>query len=85
MAMRQFAAQLRIQEPNWEFLSPRTEDVAALTDAFGFRYRPSPAGFDHTVQVSLLDAQGVIRFKHVGALTDEVIRTRIVPLLEAGR
>ena len=33
----------------------------------------------------VIDAQGVIRFKHVGALTDEVIRTRIVPLLEAGR
>lgn len=33
----------------------------------------------------VIDAQGVIRFKHVGALTDEVIRTRIVPLLEPGR
>lgn len=33
----------------------------------------------------VVDAQGVIRFKHVGALTDEIIRTRIVPLLEAGR
>ena len=33
----------------------------------------------------VIAAQGVIRFKHVGALTDEVIRTRIVPLLEAGR
>ena len=30
-------------------------------------------------------AQGVMRFKHVGALTDELIRTRIVPLLEVGR
>ncbi|QTD45979.1 DsbE family thiol:disulfide interchange protein [Ottowia testudinis] len=33
----------------------------------------------------VIDAQGVVRFKHVGALTEEVIRTRIVPLLEAGR
>ena len=33
----------------------------------------------------VIDAQGVMRFKHVGALTDELIRTRIVPLLEVGR
>ena len=33
----------------------------------------------------VIDAQGVIRFKHVGALTEDIIRTRIVPLLEAGR
>ncbi len=33
----------------------------------------------------VIDAEGVVRFKHVGALTDEIIRTRIVPLLEAGR
>ena len=33
----------------------------------------------------VIDARGVIRFKHVGALTDDVIRTRVLPLLEAGR
>ncbi len=33
----------------------------------------------------VIDAQGVIRFKHVGALTDEVIRARVLPLLEAAR
>ena len=81
MAMRQFAAQLRIQEPNWEFLSPRTEDVAALTDAFGFRYRPSPAGFDHTVQVSLLAAQGVIRSQIYGDFSAEMLGEPIRRLL----
>lgn len=57
-ALRQFAAQQRIDEPNWEFLSPAAGDVAALARDFGFRFAPTPLGFDHTLQVSVLDAQG---------------------------
>jgi cytochrome c biogenesis protein CcmG/thiol:disulfide interchange protein DsbE len=30
----------------------------------------------------IIDRQGVIRFKHIGALTPEVIRTRVEPLLK---
>mgnify|MGYP000865965876 CR=1 FL=1 len=33
----------------------------------------------------VIDAQGVIRFKHVGVLTEEVINTRVLPLLKEGR
>jgi protein SCO1 len=57
-ALRQFAAQQRIDAPNWEFLSPAAGDVAALARDFGFSYAPTPIGFDHTLQVSVLDAQG---------------------------
>ncbi|MBL0042047.1 MAG: SCO family protein [Xanthomonadales bacterium] len=81
LAMKMFAAQLRIREPNWEFLSPRPEDVPALTEAYGFRFRPSPAGFDHTVQVSLLDAQGVIRSQVYGDFSAEILGEPIRRLL----
>jgi len=60
LAMRDFAKRLRIKDPNWEFLSPRAEDVAALTRDFGFSYVATPMGFDHTLQVSMLDAEGRI-------------------------
>lgn len=60
LAMRDFAKRLRIKDPNWEFLSPRAEDVAALTRDFGFSYVPTPMGFDHTLQVTLVDADGRI-------------------------
>ncbi len=60
LAMRDFSKRLRIKDPNWEFLSPRAKDVAALTRDFGFSYVPTPMGFDHTLQVSLLDAEGRI-------------------------
>jgi len=81
LAMKMFAAQLRIKEPNWEFLSPRAEDVPRLTGAFGFRFRPSPSGFDHTVQVSLLDAQGVIRTQVYGDFSAEALGEPIRRLL----
>jgi protein SCO1/2 len=59
-AMKAFAAQQRINDPNWDFLSPRAADVAPLTRDFGFSYVPTLAGFEHVAQVSLVDAQGRI-------------------------
>ena len=51
-AMRAFAAQKRIDAPNWEFLSPPPAGVDALTRDFGFSYVATPAGFDHVLPVT---------------------------------
>lgn len=59
-AMKAFAAQHRISRPNWDFLSPPPAAVDQLTREFGFRYEATPAGFEHVLQVSLVDAQGRI-------------------------
>ncbi len=59
-ALAAFALQQRIDDRNWEFLSPRAEDVAALVADYGFRFAPTPAGFDHTLQVTILDREGRI-------------------------
>jgi protein SCO1/2 len=59
-AMKAFAAQHRISRPNWDYLSPALPVVEQLTREFGFRYEATPAGFDHVLQVSLVDAQGRI-------------------------
>jgi protein SCO1 len=59
-AMRAFAAQMRVGAPNWQFLSPLPAGVDALTRDFGFSYVATPAGFDHVLTVSVLDAQGRI-------------------------
>lgn len=92
LAMRAFAAQQRIDAPNWEFLSaPRTgparpapqggssrptepnrldspprDAMATLTQAFGFSYVATPAGFDHVLGVSVVDAQGRIHAQVYG-------------------
>ena len=65
-AMRAFAAQQRIGAPNWEFLSPPRDAVAALTQTFGFAYVATPAGFDHVLGVSIVDAQGRIHAQVYG-------------------
>lgn len=59
-AMRAFAAQMGIKKSNWRFLSPPPATVDALTRDFGFSYVATPAGFDHVLTVSVLDAQGRI-------------------------
>lgn len=59
-AMKAFAAQQRITRANWDFLSAPARTVEPLTREFGFLYAPTPAGFDHVLQVTLLDAEGRI-------------------------
>ncbi|MBS0506906.1 MAG: SCO family protein [Proteobacteria bacterium] len=59
-ALKAFATQYGIRQPNWEFLSPPAAIVPDLARDFGFVYQSSPAGFDHVLQVSILDAEGRI-------------------------
>ena len=42
------------------FLSPHASIVDALTREFGCSHQATPAGFDHVLQVTLLDAEGRI-------------------------
>jgi protein SCO1/2 len=65
-AMRAFAAQQRIDVANWEFLSPSAAQVPPLTQAFGFSYLATPAGFDHVLGVSVVDATGRIHAQVYG-------------------
>lgn len=59
-ALKSFATQYGIRQANWEFLSPPAALVPELAHDFGFIYQASPAGFDHVLQVSVLDAEGRI-------------------------
>ena len=65
-AMRAFAAQQRIDAPNWAFLSPPPASVDQLTRDFGFRYVATPAGFDHLLGVTVVDAEGRIDSQVLG-------------------
>jgi protein SCO1 len=59
-ALKSFAIQYGINSPNWEFLSPPAAAVPDLARDFGFSFVATPAGFDHLLQVSVVDAQGRI-------------------------
>jgi len=59
-ALKSFAAQYGINSPNWEFLSPSAAIVPELARDFGFGFVATAAGFDHLLQISMVDAEGRI-------------------------
>jgi len=62
--MRGFASTRGVSLPNWHFLSGDEEAVKKLTETLGFIYVPSPVGFDHLTQTTVIDADGEI-YRHV--------------------
>ncbi len=73
-ALKAFATQNGIVFPNWEFLSPAPAILDDLTKSFGFSYVATPAGFDHLVQVSIVDGEGKIYRQVYGeALTADLL------------
>ncbi|MFZ5558770.1 MAG: SCO family protein [Pseudomonadota bacterium] len=59
-AMGAFARQQGVSAPNWHFLTPDAGDLKRMTADFGFRYAYSPKGYDHILQVSVVDQEGRI-------------------------
>ena len=59
-ALKSFAAQYGINSRSWEFLSPPAFIVPELTRDFGFSFIATAAGFDHMLQISVVDAEGRI-------------------------
>jgi len=58
--MGEYAAGQGITLPHWDFLSGNGEQIKALTENVGFIFFPSPKGFDHLAQLTLVDAEGRI-------------------------
>ncbi len=69
-AMRVFARKQSIDDTNWAFLSGSAETVAGLVENIGFVYFPSPRGFDHINQVTVIDREGVVYRQVYGAAFD---------------
>lgn len=60
-AMRIFSAQQKIDDSGWVFASASESTVARLAEDLGFLYFPSPNGFDHLIQATIVDAEGEVR------------------------
>lgn len=67
-AMRAFARKQNIRAIGWEFLSGSSESIARLTDDLGFFHVPSPRGFDHIAQISIVDRAGVVHTQVYGEM-----------------
>ena len=59
-ALRGFARQQGIDADNWLFLSATPETIARFSQDLGFQFFPSPRGFDHLIQTSMIDRQGKV-------------------------
>jgi protein SCO1/2 len=66
-AMRYFAEQQSIDDPNWAFLSSDQNTIDRLVENMGFVYFPSPRGFDHINQLTLVGNDGVVYRQVYGA------------------
>lgn len=54
-SMAAYARVRGIGDDNWHLLSGDEETVRLLADDLGFLFQPSPMGFDHLAQVSVVD------------------------------
>lgn len=58
--MRSYASTRGLNDPQWRFLSSDAATINALSQDLGFLFFPSPKGFDHLAQTTVLDAEGRI-------------------------
>ena len=65
--MRAFAHGQGVDLANWAFLSSDTGTMERLVENLGFIYFPSPRGFDHLAQTTVVDAEGRIYRQVYGA------------------
>lgn len=69
-AMRHFASKQGIEDRDWHLLSLRSSEVEALTHDLGFQFFPAPHGFDHLIQATVVDAQGIVYRQVYGQVFD---------------
>lgn len=65
--MHDYASNQGIDFDNWHFLSGAGVDMEQLLEELGFLYFPSPRGFDHLAQTSVLSSDGIVHQQVYGA------------------
>lgn len=60
-AMKSFASEQKVAAVHWDFLSSDAQTIDAFARDLGFQFRPAGGGFDHLLQTTILDADGVVR------------------------
>jgi protein SCO1/2 len=65
--IRLFAVQRGVDFNGWDFVTADAETIQGLTRELGFVFAPSPNGFDHLAQTTILDAEGKVYRQVYGA------------------
>jgi len=70
-AMAAFARRQGVKDQNWRFLSADSESIQKISDDLGFIFFPTPRGFDHINQSSVIDRTGAV-YSQVYGVTFEL-------------
>jgi protein SCO1/2 len=70
-AMAAFARRQGVNDENWRFLSATAETINQISDDLGFIFFPTPRGFDHINQSSVIDRTGTV-YSQVYGVTFEL-------------
>jgi protein SCO1/2 len=66
--MASFRQRTDVNDPYWDFLAADQENIDKLSEQLGFIFFPSPKGFEHLVQTTLVSAEGEI-YRQVYGIT----------------
>lgn len=70
-AMAAFARRQRVEQQGWQFLSATRDDIQRISEDLGFVFFPTPRGFDHLNQTSIIDRNGAV-YSQVYGVTFEL-------------
>lgn len=70
-AMAAFARRQGVDDENWRFLSATSESIRQISEDLGFIFFPTPRGFDHINQSSVIDRNGTV-YSQVYGVTFEL-------------
>ena len=59
-AMAAFARRQGVDDENWHFLSASSENIQSISKDLGFIFFPTPRGFDHMNQSTIIDRAGAV-------------------------
>lgn len=66
-ALRQFAADHRLDTTRWRLMAASEDGVRDLAAVLGVRYAPEPDGeFAHSAMIFVIDRRGVVRHRQAG-------------------
>ncbi|MDJ0776791.1 MAG: SCO family protein [Gammaproteobacteria bacterium] len=79
-AMAYFGDRQGVGDDGWYLLSGTPAAVDALARQTGFLFYPSPSGFDHLIQATIVDADGIVYRQVYGQVFDTPLL--VDPLIE---
>lgn len=62
--MRMYAAERGLNIRGWDFLSANADTIDQLSRDLGFTFNPSPQGYDHMTQTTVIDTDGRV-YRHI--------------------